>query len=92
MDIDYIKEVLKQHAIGETSLSKTEIQEIREEMERANARKLQPHFIAAFFIESFTHLGGNITEREKDRYEIRYVPALFRQKSNLNYRIYYRQE
>jgi len=86
LDIEHIQEVLKQHAIGETSLSKTEIQEIREEMERANARKLQPHFIAAFFIESFTHLGGSITEREKDRYEIRYVPALFRQKGNLNYR------
>ncbi|MCX6666482.1 MAG: DUF3883 domain-containing protein, partial [Euryarchaeota archaeon] len=83
LDLDHIQEVLKQHAVGETSLSKTEIQEIREDMERANARKLQPHFIAAFFNESFIHLGGSIAEREKDRYEIRHVPALFRQRDSV---------
>lgn len=86
LDLDHINEVLKQHALGETSLSKTEIQEIREELERANARKLQPHFIAAFFIQAFKNLGGTIAEREKDRYEIRYVPAVIRHKDNLNTR------
>ena len=83
LDIKNINEVLKQHAIGETSLSKTDIQEIREELERANARKLQPHFIAAFFIQALTKLGGTIKEREKDRYEIRYIPAILRQKDNV---------
>ena len=84
LDLDKINDALKQHAIGETSLSKSDIQSIREDLERANARKLQPHFVAAFFIESFKHLGGTITEREKDRYEIRYVPANIRQKDKLN--------
>lgn len=81
LDLTYINQVLKQNAIGETSLSVTEIQEIREEMERVNARKLQPHFIAAFFEKAFELLGGTITPKEKDRYEIRYVPAIVRQKS-----------
>jgi len=84
LDLDKINEVLKQNAIGETSLSRSDIQAIREELERANARKLQPHFIAAFFIEAFKLLGGTITEREKDRYEIRHVPAIIRQKDKLN--------
>src|SRR3989338_3601769 len=84
LDLDKINEALRQHAIGETSLTKSDIQSIREELERANARKLQPHFIAAFFIEAFKHLGGTITEREKDRYEIRYVPANIRQKDKIN--------
>src|SRR3989344_3252473 len=84
LDLDKINDALKQHAIGETSLSKSDIQSIREDLERANARKLQPHFVAAFFIESFKHLGGTVTEREKDRYEIRYVPANIRQKDKLN--------
>ncbi len=83
LDIDHINQVLKQHALGETALSKTEIQEIKEELERANARKLQPHFIAAFFMQSFKHLGGTISEREKDRYEIRYVPAIIRQQDKI---------
>ncbi|MBE3122674.1 MAG: DUF3883 domain-containing protein [Thermoplasmata archaeon] len=83
LDLDHINEVLKQHAVGEMSLSRTDVQEIREELERANARKLQPHFIAAFFVEAFQRLGGTITEREKDRYEVRYVPAVLRQHNPL---------
>jgi hypothetical protein len=47
-------------------------------MERANARRLQPHFIATFFKEAFQHLGGRITEREPRRYEITRVPASVR--------------
>ena len=86
LDLDQINEVLRQHAIGETSLTKTDVQSIREELERANARKLQPHFISAFFIEAFKHLGGTITEREQNRYEIRYVPATIRQKDKVNAR------
>ena len=33
---------------------------IREEMERAEARRLQPHFIASFFLEAFKLLGGTL--------------------------------
>ena len=40
---------------------------IREEMERAEARRLQPHFIASFFLEAFQLLGGTIREREPER-------------------------
>ena len=31
---------------------------IREEMERAEARRLQPHYIESFFLEAFQRLGG----------------------------------
>lgn len=86
LDIDKINEALRQHAIGETSLSKSDIQLIKEELERANARKLQPHFISAFFVEAFRHFGGTIAEREKNRYEIRYVPAIVRQKDKITAR------
>ncbi len=48
-------------------------------MERAEARKLQPHFIAAFFLEAFQQLGGTIRQREPKRYEITHVPAVIRQ-------------
>ena len=53
----------------------TRVREIREDMERAEARRLQPHFIAAFFLEAFKGLGGTIHEREPKRYEIKHVPA-----------------
>ena len=56
----------------------TRVRQIREEMERADARRLQPHFIAAFFLEAFKLLGGTIHEREPNRYEIKHVPAVVR--------------
>jgi len=36
----------------------------REMMERAEAQRLQPHFIGSFFREAFTHMGGTMRERE----------------------------
>jgi hypothetical protein len=44
-------------------------------MDEANARRLQPHYISAFFAEAFKTLGGRMSEREAGRYEIRHVPA-----------------
>ena len=38
---------------------------IREQMERAQARRLQPHFIGAFFREAFALLGGRIVRARK---------------------------
>src|SRR5205807_2717356 len=52
--------------------------QIKEDMEPAEARRLQPHLIAAFFRDAFTLLGGSIREREPGRYEITHVPAPIR--------------
>ena len=55
----------------------------KEEMERAEARRLQPHFIAAFFLEACRHLGGSVREREAKRYEVAHVPAVVRNRDRL---------
>jgi superfamily II DNA or RNA helicase len=52
-------------------------------MERAEARRLQPHFIAAFFLEAFKRLGGSMREREPKRYEITHVPAVIRNRDRI---------
>jgi hypothetical protein len=44
-------------------------------MERAEARRLQPHYIESFFLEAFKRLGGTVREREPRRYELTHVPA-----------------
>jgi hypothetical protein len=44
-------------------------------MERAEARRLQPHYIESFFLEAFKRLGGTIRQREPRRYEVTHVPA-----------------
>src|SRR5581483_1637787 len=55
-----------------------DVERIREEMERAEARRLQPHFIRSFFLEAFPLLGGSVREREAGRFEITHVPAELR--------------
>jgi superfamily II DNA or RNA helicase len=52
-----------------------DLEKWRARMDEANARRLQPHYIRAFFLEAFKILGGRLTERESGRYEIRHVPA-----------------
>ena len=50
-------------------------------MERAEARRLQPHYIEAFFLEAFRQIGGSARQREPRRYEITHVPAPIRNQS-----------
>jgi hypothetical protein len=47
-------------------------------MERAEARRLQPHYIESFFLEAFKRLGGSARQREPRRYEVTHVPATVR--------------
>ncbi len=70
--------LIEERALAHDAMDASRIRQIREEMERADARRLQPHFIASFFLEAFKLLGGNIREREPDRYEISHVPAPIR--------------
>jgi hypothetical protein len=56
----------------------SKVQKIREDLERAEARRLQPHFICSFFLEAFKLLGGTFQEREPKRFEITHVPAAIR--------------
>jgi superfamily II DNA or RNA helicase len=72
--------ILEQAAAIETGLSDEEVEEIRVEMERAEARRLQPHFIAAFFVEAAQRLGIRIMERETGRYEVKHVPYELRKR------------
>ncbi len=52
-------------------------------MERAEARRLQPHYIESFFLEAFHRLGGTAKQREPRRYQITHVPAPVRNRDRL---------
>ncbi|MFH0824231.1 MAG: helicase-related protein, partial [Pseudomonadota bacterium] len=75
---DHLRQLLEERALVRDSMDARRVQQIREDMERAEARRLQPHFIATFFMEAFRLLGGTIREREPKRYEITHVPAVIR--------------
>ncbi|WP_232778629.1 helicase-related protein [Carbonactinospora thermoautotrophica] len=67
--------LIAERALHRDVLAEADIAEVRLQMEEARARRLQPHYVKAFFIEAFTRLGGRIAKRESGRYEITHVPA-----------------
>jgi superfamily II DNA or RNA helicase len=75
-----LRQVVHERALVSDVMTSADVERIREEMERAEARRLQPHFIRSFFLEAFPHLGGAIREREPGRFEITHVPAELRRR------------
>jgi hypothetical protein len=76
-------ELLEERALANDSMDASQVRRIREDMDRADTQRLQPHFIESFFLEAFRILGGSIKEREPRRFEITHVPALIRQRDRL---------
>ncbi|MEQ8786513.1 MAG: helicase-related protein [Pirellulaceae bacterium] len=83
LDHQRFAELIEDRALAHETMDSSRIRKIRNEMERANARRLQPHFISAFFRDAFAHLGGTIREREPKRYEITRVPAVVRNRDRV---------
>lgn len=78
LDRQTLEQLLNEHALTEDTMDVNQVMAIREDMERMEAHKLQPHFIESFFMEAFQSLGGKIRPREKGRYEITTVPFAVR--------------
>ncbi len=78
LDREHLRNLIEGRALTHDSMDVSRVRKIREDMERADARRLQPHFIASFFLEAFKLLGGTIHEREAKRFEIKHVPAIIR--------------
>jgi SNF2 family DNA or RNA helicase len=78
-----IQNLIEERALARDSMDVSRVHRVREEMERAEARRLQPHYIESFFIEAFKRLGGNVRQREPRRYEITNVPAPIRNRDRL---------
>ena len=77
-DREELRDLIEERALAQDSMDVSRVYRIREEMERAEARRLQPHYIESFFLEGFQRLGGSVKQREPRRYEVVHVPALVR--------------
>jgi superfamily II DNA or RNA helicase len=80
VDQDHLLKLLERRALTNDTMPPTRVQELRIEMERAEAQRLQPHHIQSFFVEAFQHLGGQIKRREEGRWEITHVPVSIRER------------
>ncbi len=83
LDRKHLQELLDEGALVPDAMDLSQVRRIREDMERADARRLQPHYIESFFHEAFKRLGGAVKQREARRYEITHVPAPVRNRDRL---------
>lgn len=80
LDRDHLRELVAENALAADHLSPERIFKIKEEMEKAEAQRLQPFYIRAFFEEAFTRFNGQLRPRGSRRWEISHVPATIRQR------------
>ena len=78
LDRGALQDLLEERQLVHDAMDATRIQRVREEMERADARRLQPHYVDSFFREAFHRLGGAARRREARRYQVTHVPAAIR--------------
>ncbi len=75
VDRPHLVELIEDRALAHDAMDSSRVARVREEMERAEARRLQPHYIESFFLEAFGRLGGSLRQREARRYQVTHVPA-----------------
>ena len=80
VDQDHLRQLIESRSLTGEVMPEERVHEIRLEMERAEAERLQPHHIESFFLDAFRHLGGQIRSREEGRFEITHVPLLVRER------------
>ena len=82
-DQTVIRDLLEERALVQDVMDASRVQRVREDMERAETRRLQPHYIESFFLDAFLRLGGTARHREPRRYEVTHVPAPVRNRDRL---------
>ena len=80
LDTDHLRSIIHRNALSEEIMDEQRLFAVKDEMEKAEARKLQPYFIRAFFTQAFQQLGGELRAREPGRWEISHVPAIIRER------------
>lgn len=83
LDHGHLKEILQRNALAQETMSAERLFAVKEEMEKAEARRLQPYFVRSFFAKAFESVGGAMHPREPGRFEITHVPASIRERDRL---------
>jgi superfamily II DNA or RNA helicase len=82
-DKAHLQALIDERAIAPQTMDISKVYKVREEMERADAKRLQPHYIESFFLEAFRQLGGTAKLRENHRYEVSHVPSTVRNRDRV---------
>ena len=83
LDPTKLKKLIAEQANFNETLTADMVYRIKEDMDRAEARKLQPCFVRAFFQGGLATLGGEMRKRGNGRWSIPHVPAVIREKAKV---------
>ena len=78
VDARHLRNLIESQALAAETMDTRRVAKVRADLERAEARRLQPHFIGRFFRLAFARLGGTVRRREPGRYELTQVSARIR--------------
>ena len=80
VDQVHLLNLLNKRQLTRDTMPPAHVRTLRLHMERAEARRLQPHHVQSFFVEAFRRLGGQMKRREEGRWEITHVPLSLRRR------------
>jgi superfamily II DNA or RNA helicase len=80
LDRERLRTILERNALAQETMSVDRLFAVKEEMDKAEARRLQPFFIRSFFLRAFETLGGSLHPREAERFAVTHVPASIRER------------
>ena len=80
LEHDHLKSLLNRNALAQETMSADRLYAVKEEMEKAEARRLQPYFVRSFFLKAFEQISGSIYPRELGRFEVTHVPTSIRER------------
>lgn len=78
LDPEHLKGILSRNALCSEVMSEEQLFAVKEEMDKAEARKLQPHYMRSFFLEAMREVKATIHQKESRRYEITHLPESVR--------------
>ena len=84
-DLDPVKlqRLIREQSNFQQAMTPEMVYRVKEEMDKAEARKLQPCFVRSFFQGAFSSLGGELRNRGNGRWSIPHVPAVVRDKAKM---------
>ena len=75
LDTERLRQLIDEHMLARDTMNLSQVMAVKRQMEIAEARKLQPHYIYQFFSAALKLLGGRMIKRSDGRYEIIRIPA-----------------
>lgn len=81
LNTEHLNDLLRRNALYEEVFGVEHLQSIREAMDQAEARKLQPYYVRYFTERALQHVQAELRPMEPDRFRIPYVPIAVRDRA-----------